>query len=75
MQPVTTSFAPLRFDVRERERDVDRLLARRFDERARVDHDEVGVPGSVAGASPSASREATTLSESTAFFGQPSVST
>ena len=31
--------------------------------------------GAAAGTSPSASREATTLSESTAFFGQPSVST
>ena len=30
-------------DVGERERDVDRLLARGFDERARVDDDEVGV--------------------------------
>ena len=31
--------------------------------------------GPAAGSSPSASRDATTLSESTAFFGQPSVST
>ena len=65
---------PLR--VGERERDVDRLLAGRLDERAGVDDDEVGVLGRRRPASsPSASSEATTLSESTAFFGQPSVST
>ena len=75
MQPVTTRRAPGRFDVGQREDGVDRLLAGRLDERAGVDHDEVGVLGAVGGLSPSASSEATTLSESTAFFGQPSVST
>ena len=65
---------PLR--VGERERDVDRLLAGRLDERARVHDDEIGLPpGPTTATRPSASRDATTLSESTAFFGQPSVST
>ena len=64
---------PLRLG--ETERDVDRLLARRVDEGAGVDDHEVGVAGASAGTSPSASSVATTLSESTAFFGQPSVST
>ena len=59
----------------ERQDGVDRLLACRLDERARVDDDQVGVVGAARRACrPSARRDATTLSESTAFFGQPSVS-
>ena len=44
MQPVTHELGAGRLRVGERERDVDRLLAGRLDERARVHDDEVGSP-------------------------------
>ena len=52
MQPVTTSLAPGSLHIRERERDVDRLLAGGLDERARVDDDEIGVLGRGRGLEP-----------------------
>ena len=52
MHPVTTSLAPVSLHVRQRERDVDGLLARGLDERARVDHDEIGVAGRGRGLEP-----------------------
>ena len=53
---------------------VDRLLPGVLDEGAGVDDDEVGGGGSSAASRPSASSVPTSLSESTWFLGQPSVS-
>ena len=59
----------------EREDRVDRLAARLVDERTGVDDDEVGERQRRRSRSmPSASSAPTSLSESTSFFGQPSVS-
>ena len=49
---MTTSFAPGLAGGRERQDGVDRLLARRLDERARVHHDQVGVVGAEGGREP-----------------------
>ena len=60
----------------EGEDGVDRLLAGGLDEGARVDDDEVGGGRRRSSAIiPSASSVPTSLSESTWFLGQPSVST
>ena len=59
----------------EGEHRVDRLLASRLDERARVDDDEIGRLASTAEAQPVGEQVPTSLSESTWFLGQPSVST
>ena len=52
MQPVTHELGAGPLHVGERERDVDRLLAGRLDERAGVDDDEVGVLGGRRGREP-----------------------
>ena len=61
--PVTTSLAPRPCGTSaERQDGVDRLLARRLDERARVHHDDVGVVGARDRRSrPSATRDADDL--------------
>ena len=52
MQPVTTRRLPVAAPLVEGEHGVDRLLAGRLDERARVDDDEVGRLGVVGRAQP-----------------------
>jgi hypothetical protein len=78
---VTTRRAPSALLVEGQDR-VDRLLAGLVDERARVDHDQVGARVGLHAASSvpvgvhAVGEEVPiSLSESTWFFGQPSVST
>ena len=75
MQPVTTSRAPGRFaSARPSATSIDSCRAASM--KAQVfTTTRSASPGVAAGTSPSASSVATTLSESTAFFGQPRVST